>query len=315
MRSFLKAKDNDIKLSGYSDVGNYDLGHILSLEDFESEDAILIGQAITVANFRSASFLSRVTDERGLLRLVGGISDFQLTAQTSPGSYEEPMVYNAHRDGESVRLIPELNGRAAKRDMAKDVAASWGGSGERYCFSVDVQNLEEMLQRPGCRAIFPSLNYSKPSGRRLSRARIAKSRSRRFAVEGYLTDAAPGNAIKQVLRNHGVSMTGRKDQLAEKLAKLSAKVYIQRKPELDLFFRERRFIRAKNVGGADCVAFPVLEDLDLKGMVLTMYAMKHLRGNVVLDVSHENDAFDLQSLAKALVKREVTLDGSFLPAA
>ncbi len=109
-------------------------------------------------------------------------------------------------------------------------------------------------------------------------------------------------------------MTGRKDQLAEKLARLSAKIYSERKSEMDSFFRECRFIRAKNVGGADCEPFPILEGLDLKGMALTMYAIKHLRGNAVLEAKHENDTFDLLSLAKTLIKGEVSLNGSFLPA-
>ena len=55
-----------------------------------------------------------------------------------------------------------------------------------------------------------------------------------------------------------------------------------------------------------------MEDLDLRNLLLTMYALKHLRGNVILEASHENNTFDLLSLARALLKRELTLTGSFL---
>ena len=47
-------------------------------------------------------------------------------------------------------------------------------------------------------------------------------------------------------------------------------------------------------------------------MVLSIYIIKHLRGNAILEASHNNDTFDLLSLARSLVKREVCLTGLFL---
>jgi len=47
-------------------------------------------------------------------------------------------------------------------------------------------------------------------------------------------------------------------------------------------------------------------------MLLTMYVLRHLRGNTILEATHENDTYDIPSLARALIKREVSLTGIFL---
>jgi hypothetical protein len=107
-------------------------------------------------------------------------------------------------------------------------------------------------------------------------------------------------------------MTGRKDQLVEKLAQLAARLYGEGRPELDAYFSEHKFVRAGNSVKQRGNDFPVLEGLDLRNMVLTMYIMKHLRGNTILESSHKNDTFDLLSLARSLIKREVALTGVFL---
>jgi len=46
-------------------------------------------------------------------------------------------------------------------------------------------------------------------------------------------------------------------------------------------------------------------------MLLTMYAVKHLRGNVILDAGHENNTFDLPALARSLITGEVEVKGVF----
>jgi hypothetical protein len=38
----------------------------------------------------------------------------------------------------------------------------------------------------------------------------------------------------------------------------------------------------------------------------------HLRGNVILEASHNNGTFDLLSLARSLFTREISLTGVFL---
>jgi hypothetical protein len=46
--------------------------------------------------------------------------------------------------------------------------------------------------------------------------------------------------------------------------------------------------------------------------VLAMYIIKHLRGNAILDASHENDTYDLGDLATALLRGEVSVSGNFV---
>ena len=85
LRTFLKAKDKTIKLSGRCDVEQYDLGQILSLEDFEGRDNVLISQSIPSLNFRKAAFLGQVTDSQGRLRLVPDIRKVTLSSTMGPG--------------------------------------------------------------------------------------------------------------------------------------------------------------------------------------------------------------------------------------
>ncbi|HOC67511.1 MAG TPA: hypothetical protein PKO23_01765, partial [Candidatus Hydrogenedentes bacterium] len=56
-----------------------------------------------------------------------------------------------------------------------------------------------------------------------------------------------------------------------------------------------------------------LEDLtNLRNLVLTMYAVKHLRGDAILEVSHQNDTYTEEELALALITGKVELTGAFL---
>jgi hypothetical protein len=38
-----------------------------------------------------------------------------------------------------------------------------------------------------------------------------------------------------------------------------------------------------------------------------------MRGNIILEAAHNNDTYSLLSLVYSLIKKEVSLDGSFLP--
>jgi hypothetical protein len=98
----------------------------------------------------------------------------------------------------------------------------------------------------------------------------------------------------------------------EKLAQLAARIYEKHVPQLDEYFRANRFIRVQCSPPGDPRAFPLLEGLDLRNMILTMYMVKHLRGNTILEAGHNNDTFDLLSLARSLIKKEVSVDGSFM---
>jgi len=312
MRRFLKAKDKSIKLSGYADVERYDLGRVLSLEDFEGEDNILISEGLPLTNFRCTRFLERVTDERGLLRLTDSIRDFQITA-SGGGTFCLPSVlFNCKRDADSLQFVPQLDRNPVKRELTGSIAERWRTDQGRYCFTTDIPRLSGMLEQEEFKISFPSLDYMTPREPARSSAQTAESKVLRFSVGRFLTDKAPADSIKAVLREHAVSMTGRKEQLVEKLASLSARVYGEKEPELEAYFSKHTFVRVSNAGTNKGESFPLLEDLGLRNMLLTMYIIKHLRGNTILEASHNNDAFELLSLARSLIKREVPLSGVFL---
>jgi len=61
------------------------------------------------------------------------------------------------------------------------------------------------------------------------------------------------------------------------------------------------------------VELPLLKDLtNLRNLVLTMYAVKHLRGDTLLEASHQNDAYTDEALAHALITGKTDLVGAFL---
>lgn len=97
----------------------------------------------------------------------------------------------------------------------------------------------------------------------------------------------------------------------EALGKLAAKVFGEKEAELDGYFRQNRYINT-TAGLSEAHPFDVINDCDLKEMILAMYTTKHLRGSTVLEASHKNDTYDLISLAQALIKVEVTAPGAYL---
>ncbi len=43
-----------------------------------------------------------------------------------------------------------------------------------------------------------------------------------------------------------------------------------------------------------------------------MYALRHMRGNTILEARHINDTFELEDMARALIKEDVTVNGVFV---
>jgi len=315
IRDFLKKKDKNLKLSGYNDIDRYDLSRICTLEDFEGEDQVIIGQALPSTNFRSTDFLEKVTGECGRLQLAPSIDHFQMIVSNGfNGYYEQALVYNEARYGNQLRLHPVLSHRPAARDQATQIAQAWRLHNGRYCFTVDVKTAERMLDQGAFRVSFPRLTYPLPEEGEFSSAGLQIQAIERFGIGRFVGTNSSGNVIKDILGRHNVSMTGRKEDLIEKLASLASSVYQDRLDELDSYFCQNLFIKMPNAGNHDPVSFPVINDCDMKNMVLAMYLMKHLRGNTILDAAHNNDTFDLVSLAKALIMGEVTLSGAFVRA-
>ena len=95
-----------------------------------------------------------------------------------------------------------------------------------------------MLEQEEYKISFPTLDYMNPRQPATSSAQIADSKVPRFSVGKFITGKANGDSIKAILREHGVSMTGRKEELVEKLASLSARVYEKKEPELETYFSQ-----------------------------------------------------------------------------
>ena len=101
--------------------------------------------------------------------------------------------------------------------------------------------------------------------------------------------------------------------LLKRLAMYTAEEYQTRKSELDDYFTTHRFIHIRELPRR-CSEFEIWEQKDaLQNLLLVMYIMRHLRGNTILDPSHENDSTTPKQLALALVAKKVQLEGAFIP--
>jgi hypothetical protein len=314
MRSFLRSRDKRIKLSGYADINTYNLRHILSLSDFEGEDNLIISHGIPVTNFRSTEFLKRITDENGLLRLTNRIEYFRIQVDYEiKDKYSRiTLNYNCQSNCQKVRFCPEINNESSKRDKLKEFSSQWRTDDGRYCFTTDISKISQMLEQRNCQISFPTLDYIHPKEGYISYANISVSKVKLYSIEGYMTHCASCDTIKDVLRKYDVSMTGIKEDLVEKFANLCVNVYEEKEPEIDDYFTNNRFVRIPKAYDSDKNTFPILKGCDLREMVLTMYIIKHMRGNTILEARHNNDTYDLLSLTLALLKKEVYLDGVFL---
>ena len=133
-----------------------------------------------------------------------------------------------------------------------------------------------------------------------------------YFIGGFYDRKSNGDTLKDVLREYGVSMTGNKAKLLQKLAALAARQYSERRSKMDAFFSEHRFVRI-NATPPRSERLPLLEDEPLlRNLLLTMYAMKHLRGNAILDVAHDNNTYTEEQLAHALLLGKVGFSGAFL---
>ena len=311
LRQFLKSKDGTVKLSRGQDVNRYDLAKILTLDDFEDRDQLVISHAIPTLNFRRTSFLEKITDDRGLLRLAPEIRHVTLT-ETSPKPGDARVVWRVAREGSEWRFRPDLGDGPRERQDARRFAARWRKDGGRLCFTATTENLVEMVESGAVEPSFPTLNYSSEVEPPTAAALVDSSHVRAFHVGKPLRDCANSDHLKDILHRYGVSMSGNKEQLVRKLAALAAVKYRERLPEMDGFFSENRFIRLRGTP-SPVAELPLLDDLDgLRNLVLTMYAVKHLRGDAILEASHENNTYNEDELALALLTGKVSLTGAFL---
>jgi hypothetical protein len=316
LRQFLKAKDKALKLSGYEDLDKYDLGKVLSLEDFEGHDNLLISKAIAPLNFRRVGFLDRVTDEYGRLRLAPEIKELTLAEKFQKPSAYIGLVWHVKRNGRIFRCCPDVGSELKKRSKAKEVSREWRTDSSEYCFETDLERLSRMVDEQVVEVSFPALNYRYAEEHYSSSASIVvvPSKIQVYHVGRFPTEKVSGEQLKEILRCYGVSMTGTKDVLLEKLAKLAADLYRKHLPALNAYFAEHRFIRVEQ-SPANSEVFPLLENLKyLRSLPLAIYLLKHLRGNAIVEAQFENDTYTAEDAASALIAVRVLVAGAFVRA-
>lgn len=315
LREFLKSKDKSIKLSSYDGIDGYDLGRILSLDDFEQHDKLLVSEGIPTQNFRLASALSQFADNDGRLRLVSEIRALTFAAIMKS---DKPHVCGTHvqwhvtRSGKTLTFRPDLGNSLAKRPAAEEFAARWRTDDGRFVFRSTVDKLTEMLERGEGSPSFPSLNYAAKQSAPSATVEVEPSRVRAFHIGKYLTSKCSGEILREVLREYGVSMTGNKEALTAKLAALTADTYAKKLPELDYFFTENRYLRIAAVPSSTS-ELPIFDEMRyLRNLVLTAYVIRHLRGNAILEPSHENATYSVEELALALLEGKLAFTGALL---
>jgi hypothetical protein len=311
LRQFLKSKDKQIKLSSYEDIDQYDLGEVLTLDDFEQRDNLILSHGVPMLNFRRASFPGKITDSQGRLRLVPEIRHATLTETPLKPDYVYT-VWHVAREGSLWRFRPDIGDASAKRPHVQEFAAQWRTDRGRLCFTTTTEKLVEMVERKVVDPSFPSLNYNSPEQGPTAGAVVDSSYVRAFHIGRYPKAGTTGDQLKDILHQYEVSMTGNKEQLLQKLASLAAQKYRERLPEMDRFFSLHRFVRMRSAP-PNVSELPLMEDLTcLRNLILTMYAVKHLRGDAILEATHRNNTYTEEELAHALVTGKVGLQGAFL---
>ena len=311
LRQFLKNKDKELKLSGYEDIDRYDLGKVLSLEDFSQRDSLIISTAIPTLNFRRASVLQKITDDQGRLRLTPNIRHLLLT-ETGHATNDSVLSWCVSGTDNNWRFRPDLGDSWDKRPRAEAFAKQWRTDYGRLCFTTTIDNLVAMVEGDRVMPSFPSLNYNSDDKGNTAAAKVHGAQVQAFRIGPFARADNTGEYLKDILGEYGVSKTGNKDKLVKKLAALTAEKYAEHLPELDQFFSTYRFLRMR-VAPKNTVELPLLKDMaDLRNLVLTMYAVKHLRGDTILESSHENDAYTDEELAHALITGKTDMVGAFL---
>lgn len=318
MRDFLKSKDKKVKLSGYRDLDRYALDEVLSPEDFANHEKAVISHALPTTIFRSTSFLPAITtgDGKALLSLVPRIEHFEIVWREYPynrGSalLENDIRYNCTFLGNYIRFVPSLPAKESVRETARAIAERWRISEGRFCFFTSIENVEEMLEDERCQIYFSSTNYMQTVQPITSDGEIAERHIPSFRIGEIVTQQLPNESLKEVLRRYGKPMTGRKEQLLEKVAAVLCEHYEEMLSFLDEHFKRQKYLRIFRATSSSL--FPFMQEANcVERSVLAMYIIKHLRGNAILDAHHQNDTYELKDLARALLRGEVKLSGNFV---
>lgn len=311
LRRFLKSKDRRVKLHGRMDLGDYDWSQVLSLDDFANHERLIIDVAVSTLNFRNKSFLAAVTDDYGRLRMVSSIDHITLT-QPATNEHRVPILWQAERQGKHWQLRPNVGASRDAREDAQEFASRWRRDMGTLCFSVRTQDVVDMVDSESASASFPRLRYTLGQYSPTVVGQVAKAKVPLYVLGTIPNQSWSRERLKSILREYGVPITGVKMVLVERLAKLADSEYCAQRLILDCFFSENRFVRvSREVRYGE--QFPVLgRENTLKSLLLHLYALRHLRGNVVIDPAYENDSCNVQDLALALISGRIRPTGGYL---
>lgn len=313
LRDFLKRTDKRIKLSGYKDLDKYDLAAVLSVDDFSGHDKAIIATAIEQPNFRKTAFLDAVTTNEGYLSVTDCFDWFSLEIRNEDESQDKALIVWCDVNGDSVYLMPDPDRFADKRKKAEAFAKTWGDGSSQYCFTVPIETVERMLDDPDIMLTFEGYAYDDPATcRSPAYMSIRGPTINRFTVQRYPTVDTTNDIIKEILAAHGVSMTGRKDQLIDKLTTLATERYNALEPILDKHFAAQHYLKTPQGKKRKAAAFPVLEDNRLNQLVLGIYIARRLRGNVILEAGNQTTAVSATDTARALIEQKITLECDFI---
>lgn len=319
-RRFLKARSKEVKLRSREDMDNYDLSEVLSIEGFKDDDKLLVARGIPGSvNFRRPGAIREFTTPDGLLSLTSRIRHFDMRIYEQnggkPDHYGSNVRYSCTLQEGCIRFVPELNLSNDRncRERARELARELAPSGGRYCFTMEVDRVEELLGRARIR--FPSLDYSKADGGEASLPSAGFRKDvavKTFAVGPVVSERLTNSTLAEVLREYGEKVSGTKDELLERVAGLLIRLYEAFEPVLEEYFRPG-FIRLEGQGGGKPEIFgPPVDVRALSRTVIALYVFKHLRGSRILSPDWENTAYSVEDLAKALIERRVSIDGVFV---
>ncbi|MHC5057163.1 MAG: hypothetical protein ACYTKD_20995 [Planctomycetota bacterium] len=249
------------------------------------------------------------------------------------GGCGDGVTHNCERRGDSVRAVPELSrGETSLRGNARELAGRFGKS--RYCFTAPIDEIEKLLTwdgKKGAKARFPTLNYlDEERESPVSSASVVDDiRIPRFVVPATLTGARTNKELRDALAYHHEKVSGTKAEMLGRIAILCVKLYEKHERKLRKLFKGRYVrlsytaadpghcfetkLEPRSVKGTDASGNRIV-DTPLRGTVISMFVMKHLRADRILDPAYENTAYGADDLARALLSRHVMLQGTFVKA-
>lgn len=309
LRAFVKEKHPKLKIGSYDDMNDLDLANLLSVGDFMDEEQSLVLEALNCRNFRKVSALRGLTDDRHRVKFLDRIDWFELVVNPNRTHDCGQVKYACGVHGNTVHFKPELVASESQRKFARAFAREYRTTGGDYCFTMPVTLVQGILEHEEVALRFNNVRYLQRLNPLHSTARLRKEQIPRFGISWRKMETL--DQFRDALRTHGWKISGRKSELIKRTAKLAAERYAEVVPVLSEWFSDQRYVRVPNTQRFP-TPFPLLEDEPLQNLLLSMFLMRHLRGNTVVDVNHENQSVQPEDMAEALLVGKTELKGCFL---